>query len=187
MEAKMTKNNVCVIGRREMMRIGIASDFGWFELKRKLIAALYTVGYEIAEIDAYELIPEDNFPDFVVPLAKVVSDENDKQSRIDFGNGVEACAAVNKIPGVCAAIIKKPDTLEVEDEDLYVRCLGGQIKGYALSNKKVMTFLNADCPTRISSNHRLAKVRVLKRENKMTIRENYTARRSEYIPALERP
>ena len=183
MEAEMTKNNACAIGRREMMRIGIASDFGWFELKTKLIAALYAVGYELTEIDAYELIPVDNYPDFVVPLAKVVSDEYDEQSLTDFGNGFDACAEVNKIPGVYAAVITEPNTPKVEDEDLYVRCLGGQIKGYALSNKKVMTFLNANCSTSIPSNQRLAKVRVLKTENKTMGRGIYAELHGEYNTA----
>src|SRR5665811_1585865 len=92
-------------GRKEMIRIGIATDFGWFELKMKLIAALNAVGYELADIDDYELVAGENYPDFIVPLAKPVSDGNDKQNRKTWKNGIEACAIINKVPGVCAAII----------------------------------------------------------------------------------
>lgn len=153
-----------------MMRIGIATDFGWFELKRKLIEALYVLGYELDDIGDYELIAGENYPDFVVPLAKAVSDVNGIQNQKRCTNGIEACTAVNKISGVCAALIEEPSSLcqEIEDEDLYVRCLGGQVKGYGLSKKKVMTFLNADCPTSIPSNQRLAKVRVLERDNHLS-------------------
>ncbi len=150
-------------GIKVMMRIGIATDFGLFELKRKLIEALNTVGYELSDIGAYELVTGENYPDFVVPLAKAVSDGNNNQNHADWVSGIEACAEVNKISGVCASLITEPSEPcpEVEDEDLYVRCLGGQVKGYALSEKKVMTFLNADCPTSIPSNQRFAKMRVL--------------------------
>ncbi len=166
MEAEIALKNTDAKRKRELMRISIATEFGWFELKRKLIAALNAAGYEITDIDAYELVTGENYPDFVIPLIKVVSDGNDKQNQTQFGNGIEACAAINKIPGVCAVVITEPDISEVKDEDLYVRCLGGQIKGYALLNKKVMAFLNADCSTTVPSNQRLAKVRVLKERTK---------------------
>lgn len=157
---------------REMMRIGIATEFGWFELKRKLIAALNAIGYELADIGDYELVAGENYPDFIIPLPKRLTDENDKQNRKKWVNGIEACAVINKIPDVCAAIITESYTPGevVIDDDLFVRCLGGQVKGYALS-KKMMTFLNADSPTSIPSNQRLAKVRVLGNNHKMTERK----------------
>jgi len=177
METLQNIKNSFADGKRVMMRIGIATDFGWFELKRKLIEALNTVGYELAGIGDYELVAGENYPDFVVPLAKAVSDGNYKQNQADWLNGIEACAEVNKISGVCAALIAESSDpyAEVENEDLYVRCLGGQVKGYALSRKKVMTFLNADCPTSRSSNQRFAKVRVLGRDYNILERERHMA------------
>ena len=164
-------------GKRLMIRIGISTDFGWFELKRKLIEALNAVGYELADIGDYELVAGENYPDFVVPLAKTVSEGKVKPNRQNLVPGIEACAEVNKIPGVCAAVITEPSAPSegVGDEDLYVRCLGGQIKGYALSRKKVMAFLNADRPTSIPSNQRLAKVNVLGRDYNILERERHMA------------
>jgi hypothetical protein len=52
-----------------MMRIGIAADHGGFELKAQLTAALKADGYEVADFGAHELVIEDDYPDFVVPLA----------------------------------------------------------------------------------------------------------------------
>ena len=177
MKSGKNKKKESASSRREMMRIGIATDFGWFELNRKLIAALKVVGYELADIGDYELVAGENYPDFIVPLTKPVSDGNDKQNRNTYVNGIEACAVINKIPGVCAAIIAEPFTPgeEVKDEDLYVRCLGGQIKGYSLSRKKVMTFLSADYSTTIPSNQLLAKVRVLGGEFNRSERKTYIA------------
>jgi ribose 5-phosphate isomerase B len=177
METQQNIKNSFSDGKIVMMRIGIATDFGWFELKRKLIEALNTVGYELSYIGAYELVAGENYPDFVIPLAKTVSDGNDKQNRTDWVNGIEACAEVNKIPGVCAALIAEPSgsCSEGDDKDLYVRCLGGQIKGYALSSKKVMTFLNVDCATNIPSNQRFAKVRLLGSEYNLSERKKHLA------------
>ena len=177
METLQNIKNSFADGKKVMMRIGIATDLGWFELKLKLIAALNAVGYELADIGDYELIAGENYPDFVVPLAKEVSDGNDQQSYADWVNGIETCAEVNKIPGVCASLIAESSDPcpEVKNEDLYVRCLGGQVKGYALSRKKVMNFLNADCPTSLPSKQRLAKVRLLGTNKKMAERKKYLA------------
>ncbi len=151
-------------GKRQMIRIGIATDFGWFELKLKLIAALKAVGYELTDIGDYELVAGENYPDFVVHLPKADAENTEKLNKSQHKNGVEACEAANKIPGVCAVLITDSSSIGQEEmDDDYVRCLGGQIKGYALSGKKVMTFLNADRSTSIPSNHRLAKVRLLGR------------------------
>ena len=145
-----------------MMRIGIATDFGWFELKLKLIAALKAVGYELTDIGNYELVAGDNYPDFVVPLARVDSENGETQDQSNHKNGVVACEAANKIPGVCAALITDSNVIDKkEKDDDYVRCLGGQVKGYSLSSKKVMTFLNNDYSASIPTNQRLAKVKVL--------------------------
>lgn len=152
---------------RELMRIGIATDFGWFEIKAKLTAALNAAGYEIADIGAYELVTGENYPDFVVPLSKAPQEDHEPSVLTARESVAEACKAANKIPGVFAVLITEqlPYYAE-EDEDLYVRCLGGQVTGYALSEKKVMNFLNAGYSSGIPSNHRLAKVKALKRENK---------------------
>jgi ribose 5-phosphate isomerase B len=171
------EKNISTVGSREMMRIGIATDFDWFELKLKLIAALNAVGYELADIGAYELVAGENYPDFVVPLARVNSENGETQNQSKHKNGVVACEAANKIPGVCAALITDSFAIgqEEKDDDVYVRCLGGQVKGYSLSGKKVMTFLNADSSTSIESNQRFAKVRVLGRNYKMSERKRHLA------------
>ena len=52
------------------MRIGIAADHGGFELKEYLTSALKAAGYEIVDFGAHELVTEDDYPDFVVPLAR---------------------------------------------------------------------------------------------------------------------
>jgi ribose 5-phosphate isomerase B len=163
-------------GKRLMIRIGIATDFGWFELKLKLIAALKAVGYELTDIGDYELVAGENYPDFIVPLVKADSENSETLNKDNHKNGVEACESVNKIPGVCAALITDSNmTGQNEKDDDYVKCLGGQIKGYALSNKKVMTFINADGYTSIPTNQRLAKLRGLGRDRKMADRKSHFA------------
>ncbi|MEL6142123.1 MAG: RpiB/LacA/LacB family sugar-phosphate isomerase, partial [Bacteroidota bacterium] len=54
------------------MKIGIATDHGGFDLKQKLQAYLEEKGYEIVDFGAFEYDAADDFPDFVVPLARAV-------------------------------------------------------------------------------------------------------------------
>ena len=54
----------------EIMRIGMAADHGGFELKVQLTVALKAAGYEVEDFGAHELIPGDDYPDFVVPWPK---------------------------------------------------------------------------------------------------------------------
>jgi ribose 5-phosphate isomerase B len=158
----------------ELMRIGIATDFSWFELKAKLTAALNAAGYEIADIGAYELIAGEDYPDFVVPLAKEPAENKEPSLQTSSESGVEACAAANKIPGVRASLISDSLTYsKVADNNLYVMCLGAQIKGYALSSNKVMTFPNAGSSANRPVNQQLARIKVLKRDNKRMPEEKH--------------
>ena len=55
------------------MRVGIAADHGGFELKVYLTSALKAAGYEVVDFGAHELVTEDDYPDFVVPMARAVA------------------------------------------------------------------------------------------------------------------
>ncbi len=54
-------------------RIGIAADHGGYALKIDLIAWMQAEGYELEDFGAYAFEPADDYPDFVVPLARAVA------------------------------------------------------------------------------------------------------------------
>ena len=81
------------------MRIGIAADHGGFELKVQLTAALKAAGYEVTDFGAHELFSEDDYPDFVAPLARAVARGEVTRGLAICGSGVGACVATNKVPG----------------------------------------------------------------------------------------
>lgn len=55
------------------MRGGIATDHGGFELQQELKSYLRGAGHVVVDIGARELKPGDDYPDFVIPLAKAVA------------------------------------------------------------------------------------------------------------------
>ena len=117
------------------MRIGIAADHGGFELKAQITAALKTTGYEVADFGAHELVTGDDYPDFVVPLARAVARGEVARGLAICGSGVGACVAANKVPGVRAALITDSFSAHqgVEDDDMDVICLGSRVTGDVLS------------------------------------------------------
>lgn len=130
---------------RNLMLIGVAADHGGFELKEQLKAALKTAGYEVIDFGASELVKEDDYPDYVVPLARSVIRGEISRGLAICGSGVGACVAANKIPGVRAALITDSFSAHqgVEDDDMNIMCMGGRVTGYSLSWDLVQTFLNA--------------------------------------------
>jgi ribose 5-phosphate isomerase B len=145
MEAEINDKRISNERHGKMIRIGIAADHGGFELKVKLTTALKAGGYEVEDFGAHELVIGDDYPDFVVPLARAVMRGQVVRGLAICGSGVGACVAANKIPGVRAALITDSFSAHqgVEDDDMNIMCMGGQVTGYALSWDLVHTFLNA--------------------------------------------
>jgi ribose 5-phosphate isomerase B len=148
-----------------MMRIGIAADHGGFELKTQLSAALKDAGYEVKDFGAHEPAKWDDYPDFVVPLARAVAKGEITRGLAICGSGVGACVAANKVSGVRAGLITDCFSAHqgVEDDDMNVMCLGGQITGYALSWDLVKMFLNSRFKGEERFKRRIAKVEELEK------------------------
>jgi ribose 5-phosphate isomerase B len=125
--------------------IGIASDHGGYDLKQQLVDRLREAGYEVTDFGNDRLTPGDDYPDFVVPLARAVAGRNVDRGVAICGSGVGACVIANKVPGVRACLIHESFSAHqgVEDDDLNMICLGGLVVGKALAWELVHTFLTA--------------------------------------------
>ncbi|MBF0364207.1 MAG: RpiB/LacA/LacB family sugar-phosphate isomerase [Oligoflexia bacterium] len=147
------------------MRLGIAADHGGFELKALLITALKDSGHDVEDYGAYELVAEDDYPDFIVPLARAVARSEITRGLAICGSGVGASIVANKISGVRAALITDPFSAHqgVEDDDMNIMCLGGLITGHALAWDLVQTFLHARFKEAERFKRRIAKVASLEK------------------------
>ena len=127
------------------MRVGLAADHGGLELKERIADSLRGEGYEIMDFGAAELDRDDDYPDFVIPLARSVADGKVDRGIAICGSGVGACVAANKVPGVRAGLIHDVYSAHqgVEDDNMNVLCLGARVMGYALAWELVQTFLAA--------------------------------------------
>lgn len=142
------------------MRVGIAADHGGFELKQVLGQRLAASGCELVDFGALVLSPDDDFPDYVVPLARAVARGQVARGIAVCGSGVGACVAANKVTGVRAGLITETFSARqgVEDDDMNLICLGGRVIGSELAWELVRTFLAAQFTGEERFRRRLKKI-----------------------------
>jgi ribose 5-phosphate isomerase B len=148
-----------------MTKVGIAADHGGFSLKEGVRSAFEFAGHTIVDFGANEMRKDDDYPDFVIPLARAVAAGEVERGIAICGSGVGAAIAANKIPGVRAALIH--DTFSahqgVEDDNMNVICLGGRVIALAMALELIQAFLNAKFSGAERHKRRLAKVEALER------------------------
>src|SRR6201984_1471253 len=149
------------------MRVGIATDHGGFGLKGEVGTPLRAAGHEVIDFGSHTLNPDDDYPDFVVPLAEAVVAGKVERGVAVCGSGVGAAVCANKIPGVRAALIHDHFSARqgVEDDHMNVLCMGGRTVGPAVAWDLVQTFLAAEFSQAQRHLRRLAKVASLETDN----------------------
>jgi ribose 5-phosphate isomerase B len=128
---------------KALQRIGVAADHGGFELMQDLAGKLRETGYDVIEFGDRQRDQNDDYPDFVIPLAEAVARGDLERGVAICGSGVGASIVANKVPGVRACLIHESFSAHqgVEDDDLNMICLGGLVVGHALAWELVQTFL----------------------------------------------
>jgi RpiB/LacA/LacB family sugar-phosphate isomerase len=151
------------------MQIGFATDHGGYVLKEPILKALRDAGHQVKDFGAYSLNPEDDYPDFVIPLARAVAHGEVVRGIAICGSGVGASFTANKIPGVRSALIHESFSAHqgVEDDDMNLLCLGGRVVGFALAWEIVETYLAAHPVKAERFERRLAKVAALECEEQI--------------------
>ncbi|MDD2657320.1 MAG: RpiB/LacA/LacB family sugar-phosphate isomerase [Candidatus Pacebacteria bacterium] len=96
------------------MKVFIAGDHAGYALKQALVEHLTTLGHEVEDMGAHASDPEDDYPDFVTPLARRVADElgaphsakatQDTRGIIIGGSGQGEAMCANRVSGVRAAV-----------------------------------------------------------------------------------
>jgi ribose 5-phosphate isomerase B len=147
------------------LTIGIAADHGGYELKEHVSAKLRAAGHSVTDFGDAGLRPDDDFPDYVVPLARAVASGQVSRGIAICGSGVGAAIVANKVPGARACLITEMFSARqgVEDDDMNVLCLGGLVVGHELAWQLVQAFLAAKFTGAARFQRRLAKVADLER------------------------
>lgn len=145
------------------MKIGIAADHGGFELKESLKEYIASLGHEVKDFGAFTLDNADDYPDYVVPLARAVASADIARGIAVCGSGVGAAIAANKVAGARAALINDHFSAHqgVEDDDMNILCLGGRVSGTMVAREFVKSFLEATFTGEERHQRRMQKVKDL--------------------------
>lgn len=147
------------------MKIGIAADHGGFELKEYLAGKLKALGFDIFDFGNSELNKDDDYPDYVIPLARAIVDGSIERGIAICGSGVGACIIANKVNGVRACLIHEKFSARqgVEDDDMNMICLGGRVINKKLALELATTFLHSKFSGLERHIRRLAKVAAIEK------------------------
>ena len=145
------------------MRVGIATDHGGFDLKQKLVVELRQAGHKVTDFGARQFTPTDDYPDFVIPLARAVAAGQIGRGIAVCGSGVGACVVANKVAGVRACLIQDEFSARQggEDDDMNIICFGARVMDEPTCWKLTQLFLAAKFSDAERHVRRLSKVTAL--------------------------
>ena len=141
------------------MKIYIASDHGGFKLKSTLIPYLNLLGYIIQDMGPHKYANNDDYPDYVIPLAKNVAQTKSKGIVI-CRNGQGACIAVNKVKGIrgVTGFSQKEAKTTRQDDNANVLCLPAEYLTLRQAKNIVRTWLATPFSNAPRHKRRLRKV-----------------------------
>jgi ribose 5-phosphate isomerase B len=132
------------------MKVYLASDHGGYQLKEQLKSYLSEKGFEVEDMGNNKFDPDDDYPEFIIPLAERVVKEQEEGRQVRgiifgrSGNG-EAIVA-NKVKGIRAAVCCSVEMARKarEHNDANVLSLGADYVDEDQSKSIVDIFLNTE-------------------------------------------
>lgn len=129
------------------MKIHIGADHAGFRLKETLVPYLVDLGYEVEDYGAFEYTEDDDYPDFVIPLAKAIAQSNEDRGIIIGGSGEGEAMCANRVKNVRAIVYYGGDAeilrLSREDNDANILSLGAKFLDPHLATLAVKGWLSS--------------------------------------------
>lgn len=126
------------------MKIYLATDHAGFEFKQNLKAFLHEKGYEVGDCGAFEMDPNDDYPDFISVAAKSVAKTPGSFGIVLGKSGAGECIVANKIKGVRAVLGVSEQNVRLarEHNDANVLSLGSALVDFETAKQLTELFLN---------------------------------------------
>lgn len=130
------------------MKIHIGTDHAGFTLKNKLAEYIKTLGHDVVDHGAFSLDLNDDYPDFIKPVAEAVSKDPESKGIILGGSGQGEAMVANKFDDV-RAVEYYGGTTEIiklgrEHNDANVLSLGARFVTDDEAETAVKLFLETD-------------------------------------------
>ena len=103
------------------MKICVGADHRGYGHKEKLVSFLRELGYDVEDKGAYEYNEEDDYPDFIIPVAREVSQRpNEVKGIVLGGSGQGEAMAANKFNDARAAVYYGQKQSVVKEEKVSI-------------------------------------------------------------------
>jgi ribose 5-phosphate isomerase B len=147
------------------MKILIASDHAGFELKKELIFYLTKIDYEVEDRGPFEYSSEDDYPDFIIPLAREISENVDLRGIVIGGSGQGEAMVANRFEGI-RAVVYCANNLDIiklsrKHNDANILSLGARFLSARKAKKAVKLWLETSFSGEERHLRRLAKIKLL--------------------------
>ncbi|MEK7498659.1 MAG: RpiB/LacA/LacB family sugar-phosphate isomerase [Patescibacteria group bacterium] len=86
------------------MKIYLGTDHAGFELKEKIKIFLLEKGHEVKDFGAFSFDANDDYPDFIRPVAEVVAQDLESRGIILGGSGQGEAMVANRVSGIRATV-----------------------------------------------------------------------------------
>lgn len=87
------------------MKILLASDHAGFQLKNKVFDFLKSENFDVEDMGAPTLVPDDDYPEIMVPVAvRILKDEKNTKAIIFGKSGQGEAMIMNRFPGIRAMV-----------------------------------------------------------------------------------
>jgi len=162
--------------RSHKKKVYIGTDHAGFKLKQELIPFVKGLGYEVFDCGAYKYDKDDDYPDFIEPVAKAVALNPEMNCGIILGGSGQGEAMVaNRFPNVRAvvyygepSIFNKHAFIKIsrEHNDANVLSLGARFLKPQDAKKAVETWLSTHFSNAERHIRRIKKIEKISREVK---------------------
>ncbi len=149
------------------LKVYVAADHAGLALKNSLVEHIRTLGHEVEDMGAFTQEPDDDYPDFVMPLSEIVAQENARgggsnaRGIVIGGSGQGEAMSANRTRGIRCAVYYggSPDIVRLsrEHNDANVLSLGARFVTEEESIAAVNIFLDTSFPGDTRHVRRLAK------------------------------
>ncbi|HLC96910.1 MAG TPA: RpiB/LacA/LacB family sugar-phosphate isomerase [Candidatus Nanoarchaeia archaeon] len=146
-------------------KVYIASDHGGFLIKKKLVSFLKQKGWAVEDLGPFTLQPDDDYPDYAIPMAKKVAGDKNSLGIVACRNGQGVCIASNKVKGIRAVTGFSRQQAETtrKDDNANILCLPADYLSEPEIKNIVSAWLGTDFSNAARHKRRLRKVSALEK------------------------
>jgi ribose 5-phosphate isomerase B len=149
------------------MKVAIASDHAGFEYKGVITKELTDAGYQVLDLGAHNINPDDDYPDYAADAAQCLLNKQAERGILICGSAVGVSIAANKFKGIRAGVCHDGYSAHqsVEHDDVNILCMGQRVIGINLAVEIALIFLKAEYSGLPRHQRRLEKILAIENKN----------------------